>query len=79
MERLRTEIESFELPQVGKRTVSVCFTCLLNYEMVPALVQKADIALYHSKNTGRNKVADFKDISDSGVNKIIKGNDPELF
>lgn len=79
LERLRTEIESFEFPQVGKLTVSIGFTSLLNYEMVPALVQKADIALYHSKNTGRNKVADFKDISDSGVNKIIKGNDPELF
>ncbi|MBU2970035.1 GGDEF domain-containing protein [Pseudoalteromonas sp. C2R02] len=79
LERLRTEIELFEFPQVGKLTVSIGFTSLLNYEMVPALVQKADIALYHSKNTGRNKVADFKDISDSGVNKIIKGNDPELF
>jgi diguanylate cyclase (GGDEF)-like protein len=79
LERLRQEIEIFDFPQVGKLTISIGFTSLLNYEMVPALVQKADIALYHSKNTGRNKVADFKDISDSSTNKIIKGNDPELF
>lgn len=79
LERLRTTIESFEFPQVGKLTVSVGFTALLNFEMVPALVQKADIALYHSKNTGRNKVADFNDITDESTNKIIKGNDPELF
>jgi len=79
LERLRCEIESFEFPQVGKLTVSIGFTSLLNYEMVPALVKKADIALYHSKNTGRNKVADFKDISDESTSKIIKGNNPELF
>ena len=47
--------------------------------MASALVQKADVALYHSKNTGRNKVADFRELSDSSTNKIIKGNNPELF
>jgi len=79
LERLRKKIGQFEFPQVGKLTVSIGFTSLLNYEMVPALVQKADVALYHSKNTGRNKVADFSDIADPSTNKIIKGNDPELF
>lgn len=34
LERLRTEIESFEFPQVGKLTESIGFTSLLNYEMV---------------------------------------------
>ena len=79
LERLRKKVESFEFPQVGKLTISIGFTSLLYYEMVPALVQKADVALYHSKNTGRNKVADFRELSDSSTNKIIKGNDPELF
>ncbi|SFC69587.1 GGDEF domain-containing protein [Pseudoalteromonas denitrificans] len=79
LERLRSAIEEFEFPQVGKLTISAGFTSLVDYEMVPALVQKADLALYHSKNSGRNKVANFDQIAESTNGILITGNDPELF
>jgi len=62
LERLREMIAQHMFPQAGNITISIGFTELESEKMLSTLVQQADLALYDSKRTGRNKVTNFKDI-----------------
>ena len=67
----------YPFPQVGNLTVSCGFLPICEFEMVASLVQKADVALYHSKNNGRNQVTSYAEL---GIQDSKRSDDSiELF
>ncbi len=65
-ERIRKSIEAHEFiisaePNVIQCTVSIGVTVSVSGDTVDNLIRRADIALYHVKSTGRNKVAVYYD------------------
>jgi PleD family two-component response regulator len=48
---------------VGQLTVSIGYLKLTEVDMVASLVNKADLALYHSKNNGRDQVTSYLDLN----------------
>lgn len=67
LERLRTSVESQNIPQVGKVTISIGATEMTRNTFAGTLLDYADKALYHSKKTGRNRVTFFEDMVTSGL------------
>ncbi len=62
LERFRQLVESYLFPKVGKITVSTGFIQLFADNAPGALIEEADKALYHAKETGRNKVVSYLDL-----------------
>ncbi len=62
LERFREAVESFLFPKVGRVTVSIGFIQLYADNTPGALIEEADKALYHAKNTGRNRVISYLDL-----------------
>jgi diguanylate cyclase (GGDEF)-like protein len=56
-ERLRTNVERYVFPQVGRITVSVGFTALRAGDTPQDAFARADKAVYWAKQNGRNRVA----------------------
>ena len=56
LDRLRANVAKYPFAQVEQLTISIGFLELQNIDTVSSLVNQADLALYHSKKTGRNKV-----------------------
>ncbi len=79
-ERLRSRVETFAFPQVGRVTISTGFTSMHALEEPAVAVARADKALYHVKQNGRNQVAQYEVLVESGqlVETQIVG-DVELF
>lgn len=67
LERLRMSVESQDIPQVGKVTISIGATEMTRNTFAGTLLDYADKALYHSKKTGRNRVTFFEDMVTSGL------------
>lgn len=67
LERLRLAVADMAIPQVGHITVSIGATLLAPDTFTGTLLDYADKALYHSKNTGRNKVTFFEDMLAQGL------------
>lgn len=63
LERLRQAIADYRFPQVGKVTVSIGFSEVEDTLQVSEQVHKSDLALYHSKEQGRNQVTDCQDLA----------------
>lgn len=55
LERFRRKVEEYNFPQVGKVTVSIGAVEIKPGDAVPVILDKADKALYFSKNNGRNQ------------------------
>ena len=55
LERFRRKVEAYALPQIGHKTVSIGFTAMGTVQGVEEVVMRADKALYHAKNNGRNQ------------------------
>ena len=79
-ERLRRNVETYVFPRVGRITVSVGFTQLRPGDSPAAAFERADKAVYHAKQTGRNQVADYGDLLTRGVFvEEARTGDMELF
>ncbi|HKX43410.1 MAG TPA: GGDEF domain-containing protein [Burkholderiaceae bacterium] len=66
-ERLRSNVERFAFPQVGHVTVSVGFTRTTGADAPSAAFSRADKALYHAKEHGRNQVTHYEALVEAGV------------
>jgi len=78
LNRFRKTIESHKFPQVGQVTVSAGYVRLDTLLAPNILLDNADQALYHAKETGRNKVIYYNDIVLS-LDKVDLVSDVELF
>ncbi|MBH0057757.1 GGDEF domain-containing protein [Pseudoalteromonas sp. SWXJZ94C] len=56
LNRLRTNIAKYSFVHIERLTISIGFLELQRFDTVSRIVNQADLALYHSKKTGRNKV-----------------------
>jgi len=67
-ERFRKAIEEFEFPQVGQVTISLGATLILDENTIASdIVGRADKALYHAKDNGRNKLYFYEDLVADGM------------
>lgn len=81
LERFRKTIEDFSFPQAGKITVSCGFTTLHAFDLSSQAIDRADTALYHAKNKGRNQVSHYEQLISSGqlIEKESTSGEIELF
>lgn len=56
LDRLRVRVASHLFEQVKQLTISIGFLKLQSADTVSSIVNQADLALYHSKKTGRNRI-----------------------
>ncbi len=81
-ERLRTNIERFDFPQVGKVTVSIGFEEIREQSSPQEVIAEADTALYYVKSNGRNATSNYDQlIQDKKIapTKPIESEDAILF
>ena len=79
-ERLRRNVESFMFPRVGRITVSVGFTEVRASDTPASAFERADQAVYHAKQHGRNQVADHAAlVADGALVEDARDGDVELF
>jgi two-component system, cell cycle response regulator len=67
LERLRKSVESQEIPQVGRISISIGATEMVRNTFAGTLLDYADKALYYSKQNGRNRVTFFEDMVSQGL------------
>ena len=66
LERLRNKIEQYRFPQINTVTISIGATLIKNGHFLPAeIISRADQALYHAKNHGKNQFHFYEDLVDS--------------
>lgn len=79
-ERLRANVQAYAFPRVGSITVSIGFTRVRTGDTSSAAFERADKAVYHSKQNGRNQVSDHADLVARGVlAEASRDSDVELF
>src|SRR5690554_6051346 len=71
-ERLRKIVENYDFPQIGQVTVSIGVVQLQTGLLATPLFDQADQALYHVKNNGKNQVAFYQELVNSGLIKPVK-------
>jgi len=67
LERLRLAIERHRFPQVGSVTVSIGYTRIAPQDIPTLALARADAALYHVKNHGRNGVRNCEQLQALGA------------
>lgn len=66
-ERLRQAVEGFAFPQVGQVTVSIGFTRVRAGDNPSGAFERADKAVYHAKQSGRNNVSHHAELVAQGL------------
>ena len=80
MERFRHVIETHYFPQVGQVTTSIGVTFIAPNDLPVTVMDRADKALYYTKENGRNQVAFFEQLVAAGkLQKTETESDIELF
>ena len=81
LNRFRESIEIFNFPMENKITASIGFCEFTNKVPLSTIVERADKALYYSKDNGRNKTSGFETlINNNSIQDIsIDEGDIELF
>jgi diguanylate cyclase (GGDEF)-like protein len=80
LERLRVMIETHSFPQVGRVTISIGYTQILEKDMSTLCVERADEALYYAKSHGRNNVRNYEALVAQGeLHPKSKDGGVELF
>ncbi len=80
LERLRCNVAGYRFPQVEHITVSIGFTALRPGDTPTGAFERADKALYHVKQNGRNQVADHGQLVAAGhLVESEHDSDVELF
>lgn len=67
LERFRERVANRIFPQVGRLTVSVGVTRVDYDAGMTTVLTQADRALYFAKNSGRNRVAEYNQLIESGM------------
>jgi diguanylate cyclase (GGDEF)-like protein len=62
LERFRRVVSEYAFPQAGTITVSVGFTAIEVVDTSVAAFERADRAVYHAKQNGRNQVRNHRDL-----------------
>jgi diguanylate cyclase (GGDEF)-like protein len=75
MERLRGAVAAHRFPQLGRVTVSIGWTRIRPQDAAAAAIARADAALYHAKDKGRNRVFQYERLIAEGE---LEGNSPGL-
>jgi diguanylate cyclase (GGDEF)-like protein len=79
-ERLRRNVEAFRFPQVGQITVSVGYTALRSGDSPASAFDRADKAVYHAKQNGRNQIRHHAALVAAGeLADTTRDSDVELF
>jgi diguanylate cyclase (GGDEF)-like protein len=81
LERLRERVQAYAFPQVGTITVSIGFSVLLPHDTPSGAFGRADKAVYHAKEHGRNQVCSYQALVAAGelVDQVSEGMDVDLF
>lgn len=74
LNRFRQVIANYDFPQVGKVTVSSGFTKIVTHDLSSKIIDRADVALYHAKHSGRNQVYQHEKLVDTGTVTEDKNN-----
>lgn len=79
-DRFRRQIEAYAFPQVGRITVSIGVSQIAALDTPSSAFERADKAVYHAKNHGRNQVASHAELLAGGhLAGAAKVGDIELF
>lgn len=79
-ERFRQNMAAYPFPQVGHVTASVGFTQVMPEDSPGAAFDRADRAVYHAKQNGRNRVVSHAELVRAGeLEAATKVGDVELF
>ena len=81
LERLRTTTEKHAFPQVGAITISIGFSEVKTGDTPSGAFERADKAVYHAKEHGRNQVCSFAALVANGdlVDQAANVGEMELF
>lgn len=66
LERFRQQIENHRFPQVGQVTVSIGYAAFIENAFAPRIMDNADQALYYAKEHGRNQIANYETLIQTG-------------
>jgi two-component system cell cycle response regulator len=80
-ERFRSNVEEHQFPQVGNVTLSIGVVKLDQNVFSATLLDRADKALYHAKQNGRNQVVFFEELLETGIASLeeVKTGEIEFF
>ena len=70
-ERFRANVERHAFPQVGRITISLGFAAITQ-ETPVVILGHADQALYHAKDSGRNRVCHYDELVEQGIINLGK-------
>lgn len=81
LNRFRNVIADYNFPQVGQVTISIGYAQINKGDFPPTILDKADKALYFSKENGRNQVCGYERLINEGklTDEATNVGDSELF